>query len=195
MAYLQYQSQDYVAFGENTTVGSWRGASTDGGTSLAIVRNSQGLVIPFFSQWWKAFAGLHLFAGVGFPYTPNPNNQNANLNDIIDSTSYGTQVAVPYVMTPSASIHSGYTAAISSVSEGTGCPRSGGGFSWNSGMTGCGCHVIMTVSPTAAGGSTVIEESWTALNNDSPYQTGTGYYYFYWGCNYYPNNSYYSSGP
>ena len=54
----------YMAFGENPTVGGWRGAGTDGGTSLAIVKMSFGMITFFPDEWSSIFAGLHLYEGV-----------------------------------------------------------------------------------------------------------------------------------
>jgi hypothetical protein len=181
-----------VALGENPTTGGWRGAGTNGGTSLAIVRHSDGLIIPFWSQWWPVFAGLQLYAGIALPDSFDANGNN--VNDEADSATYGTAIAVPYAMTPNQSIVTGYLNAIASVSEGAGCSRSGGGFSYPGGFAGCGCHAIMTVSSSAAGAQAIMAESWSALTSDNRNQSSSGYYSVQLSCNYNPSNSW-SGGP
>jgi hypothetical protein len=182
-ALLNSPGAQFVAFGENPTVGAWRGAATNGGISLAIVRHSMGMALPFASDWWPVFAGLHLYAGVAMAADIN------GFNDEVDSASYGWAVAMPYVMAPTSSIKSGYINAISNVPEGGGCPSGFPG-----GFQGCGCHAIMTMSATNAGAQATINEDWYALTSDNSAQTGTSYWYWYIGCNYNPNNSW-SGGP
>jgi hypothetical protein len=174
-----------MALGENPTVGNWRGAGTNGGTQLAIVRSSVGMVLPFASDWWPLFAGLQLYAGIAIPV----NTFNPKANDEIDSSSFGTQVGLAYAYNPGGSVKDGYLNAISNVTEGSGCP---GGFP--GGMQGCGCHAIMTLSNTAAGGTSTINEDWYALAYANSNQEGASYYYWYLECNYNFNNSW-SGGP
>jgi hypothetical protein len=160
-----------LALGENPTVGAWRGANINGGTALAIIHMSFGMS-PFFpvSEWHALFGGLQIFAGT-----------MVVSGDIADSSTFGAAVAAGYVANSGSSPAYTYAAAISSVSDGSGC---NGGTSYHGGFNGCGCHVAFTFSSSAANAQTVLNEQWSALLNDSVYQTSAGYGAWYMQCNY-----------
>jgi hypothetical protein len=174
-----------MAFGETPVTGSWRGAATNGGTSLVITKMSYDMWLPFASEWWGLFGGLQLFAGTAIGWG----------DDDTDSTQFGTQVAYQYSVNPSGSVASGFLDAISSITDGDGsCPSAYGGFSHAGGINGCGCHAIMATSNTNPCAIARINDRWGALLNDeSGCQTGSivngGYWYWLINCNYNPTNS------
>ncbi len=159
-----------MAFGETPAVGPWRGAGTNGGTSLAIVKMSFGMMTFFPSEWTGIFAGLHQYDGVMVSW-----------GDSEDSLAFGDAVAAPYTANPSASVSAGYVNAISSVTDGGGCGESFGG-----GFNGCGCHVAMTVSNSQANAGTAFQETWADLKNDNVNQNAANNTAFGAGCNYNP---------
>jgi hypothetical protein len=161
-----------MALGENPTNGAWRGAGVNGGTSVAIVKMSFGMLTFFPTQWWSLFAGLHLYEGVMISW-----------GDSDDSASFGSAVAAAYTANPNSSVAQGYLNAISSVTDGGGCS---GATSWGGGINGCGCHAAMTLSDSATGVTEVFNENWFAIKGDNVAQGGTGYWW--WGimCNYNP---------
>jgi hypothetical protein len=161
-----------MALGENPTNGAWRGAGINGGTSLAIVNMSFGMLTFFPSEWSNIFAGLHLYEGIMISW-----------GDEDDPVGFGNAVASPYTVNPSSSVSQGYLNAISSVTGGGGC---GGATSWGGGINGCGCHAAMTLSHSAAGAADVFNENWFSLKNDNSAQNGVGFWE--WGimCNYNP---------
>jgi hypothetical protein len=158
-----------MAFGENPTNGAWRGAAINGGTSLAIVKMSFGMLTFFPTEWWNIFAGLHLYAGIMISW-----------GDSEDSPGFGFAVAAPYGVNASSSVAEGYLNAMSSVTDGGGCD---GSTSWGGGINGCGCHAAMTVSDSADDVQAAFNENWFSLKNDMG-QNGASYWW--WGvmCNY-----------
>jgi hypothetical protein len=179
--HLAYLSPN-MAFGENPTNGAWRHAGTNGGTSLAIVHMSFGMLTFFPSEWSDIFAGLHLYEGLMVSW-----------GDVNDSAGFGNAVASPYTVNPNSSVTQGYLNAISSVTDGDGS-CSPGGSSWNGGFNGCGCHAAMTLSNSADGAWTRFNEPWLALRNDWPSQSGVGYWWWGIGCNYDPTTYPWSGG-
>jgi hypothetical protein len=161
-----------MAFGENPFNGAWRGAGTNGGTSLAMVHMSFGMMTFFPGEWSNTFGGLHLYEGMMVSW-----------GDVEDSIGYGNAVASPYTANPNSSVSQGYVNAISSVTDGGGCS---GATSWGGGFNGCGCHMVMTLSDSASGQG-VFTENWFALTEDLPYQSGVGYWWYNAVCNYNPN--------
>jgi len=172
----------YMALGENSTVGAWRGAATNGGTALAIVRMSWGMS-PFFpwTNWAPAFAGLQIYAGMMVPY-----------GDTNDSAGFGGAVASVYNSNASSTVASGYTNAISSITDGGGCGT--GGLSYHGGINGCGCQVAATFTDTSADGSAIMGESWSALQSNAGSQTSTDWLYWTATCNYDPSTYPWSGG-
>jgi hypothetical protein len=163
-----------MAFGENPTVGAWRGAGTNGGTSLAIVKMSFGMITFFPQEWWGVFAGLHLYEGVMVSW-----------GDSEDAVGFGGAVAAGYFGNPGGSVAQSYINSISSITDGGGCGT--GGTSWSGGFNGCGCHVAMTMSSSGAAAQATFNENWFALKYDNANQTGNGFWW--WGavCNYNPS--------
>jgi hypothetical protein len=162
-----------MALGENPYNGAWRGAGTNGGTSLAIVHMSFGMMTFFPSEWFDLFAGLHIYEGMMISW-----------GDTNDSLGYGNAVASPYTVNPYSSVSQGYVNAISSVTDGGGCS---GATSWGGGFNGCGCHVAMSLSTNKTGAQAALNESWFDLKFNWAYQNGSGYYWATWNCNYNPN--------
>ncbi len=160
-----------MAFGETPSNGSWRGAGTNGGTSLAIVHMSFGMMTFFPGEWSSIFAGLHLYEGMMVSW-----------GDVNDSLAYGNAVAQPYSVNPSSSVSAGYLSAISSVTDGGGC---NGATSWGGGFNGCGCHMVMTLSPSNQIVQETFYENWFSLKYDVG-QTGVGYWWYGANCNYNP---------
>jgi hypothetical protein len=185
-----------MAFGENATVGGWRGAGTNGDAQMVIMHMSDGLTIPFFSAWWPIFAGTQFVAGVAVADTYS---NGVNASDSCDTATFGTAVAQAYAKNPTQSVVSGYLNAISSTTEGGGCPdiyNSDLGAGYPGGFNGCGCFAIMTVSPYSYGLNVIWNENWLGLTAESSYQTGSiyengwGYYNVQVSCNYNLNNSF-----
>jgi hypothetical protein len=162
-----------MALGENPSNGPWRGAGTNGGTSLAIVHMSFGMMTFFPQEWSGIFAGLHLYEGMMVSW-----------GDVADVVEYGAAVASPYTVNPSSSVSQGYVNAISSVPSGGGCTES---TSWGGGFNGCGCHMAMTLSDSNAGVQAMFNENWYALKDDYSYQNGVGYWWWNASCNYNPS--------
>jgi len=171
-----------MAFGENPSVGAWAGAGTNGGTALAIVHISGGL-FPWFpiTEWSPVFAGLQIFAGV-----------MATSGDVGDSSQFGDKVAAPYTANPSSHVIPSFTDAISSITDGSGCP--GSGFSYVGGINGCGCHVALTFSSTNASATAIYNEAWSALQSTNSSQTGRSYWYYRANCNYNPTTYPWTNG-
>jgi len=168
-----------MALGENPTNGPWRGAAVNGGTSLAIVKMSFGMLTFFPTEWWNIFAGLHLYAGIMISW-----------GDSEDSSGFGYAVAAPYGVNASSSVAEGYLNAISSVTDGGGCD---GSTSWGGGINGCGCHAAMTMSDSAADVQSAFNENWFSLKNDIAQNNAD---YWWWGimCNYNPTTYPWSGG-
>ncbi len=157
----------YMALGENPTNGSWRGAGTNGGTSLAIVHMSFGMWTFFpLKEWTSLFAGTHFYAGIMISW-----------GDTNDSSTFGGAVGATYVANTSSSVASDYANSISSVTDGGGCSGT-----FNGGINGCGCQVAMTMNSNNT--TTTLNENWCALENDDSSQGGTAYWYYRAGCNY-----------
>lgn len=160
-----------MALGETPVVGSWRGAGTNGGTSLAFVKMSFGMMTFFPSEWTGIFAGLHQYDGVSVSW-----------GDSEDSIGFGNAVAAPYTVNPSSSVAAGYVNAISSITDGGGCGGSFGG-----GFNGCGCHVSMTVSNSQTNANATLNETWADLKNDNVNQTAASNTATQVVCNYNPS--------
>jgi hypothetical protein len=160
-----------MALGENSTVGAWANAGVNGGTALAIVHMSWGLV-PFFpgSEWANLFAGLQIYAGM-----------MVTAGDTNDSPYYGELIAASYAANPSSSVASDYVEIMPFISDGSGCT---GGYSFNGGINGCGCHVALTMSSSAANATAILNESWSALTSHSSAQTSADYGNYTAECNY-----------
>lgn len=160
-----------VALGENTYNGGWRGAGTNGGTSLAIVWMSFGMWTFFpTTEWNPVYAGLHLYAGIMI-----------SDHDVSDNTPFGYLIADAYNANPSAAVSQGYVDSMSSNYVGSGC--SGDGFPAG-GMNGCGCNAVMTLGTNGTYTYNAFNENWYALRNDLAGLNGTGYWYWSVNCNY-----------
>jgi len=161
----------YMALGETPTVGAWRGAGTNGGTSLAIIHMSFGMWTFYpISEWSSAFAGLHLFAGI-----------SVSTNDVDDAANFGSIIAEGYPTNPLSLVQEQYTGTIGLDMEGLGC--AGSSYS-HGGFNGCGCLVIMSISSTDSGAYNAFNEDWLTLTDDLSTQNGTGYWYYSAQCNY-----------
>lgn len=162
-----------MVLGENPTEGGWRGAGTNGGTSLAIIHMSNGLTTWFPNlEWSSLYGGIHMYAGTMPTYG----------GDTCDSGSFGYAVAHPYSTNPSGAVSTSYTNAISNNPDCTGCP---GGASYGGGFNGCGCHVIVSYANTSAHATALAGQSWNGLTTDSgDYATSTAFYSYTVGCNY-----------
>jgi hypothetical protein len=147
-----YFGSGNMAFGEDSTSGSWRDAGTNGGVGLIFAKHSFGMWMPFTSEWDTLFGGMDLWAGVAIGW-----------NDSADSNGYGYAVIHPLNVNETSSIKSGYLSSMANISDGSGCPTATGGTSWPGGINGCGCHVIKTVSSTTACALNVIGQSWDDL--------------------------------
>jgi hypothetical protein len=166
-----------MVLGENPTEGGWRGAGTNGGTSLAIFHISHGLSKWFpNTEWSSLYGGIHLFASI----LPDWGG------DTSDSLAFGNAVASPYSANPHSAVASAYANAITSVYDGGGCPGPGGAS--GGGINGCGCHVIISYANNRVGASAMLTQSWYSLASDaSEYATSTAYYAYLLGCNYDPS--------
>jgi hypothetical protein len=166
-----------MALGENSTEGGWRGAGTNGGTSLMIIHISYGLT-PWFpnTEWMPAFAGVHMIAGM----------MVAGGGDVSDSASYGFAVANGYSANPNGAVSTAYMNAINNNPDSYGCQYAGGVYP-GTGFWGCGCHVIVSYADTTAHAIALAGQSWAGLQADSgDHATGTAYYWYGVGCNYNP---------
>ncbi len=176
-----------VAFGENTVSGAWRGAGADGGVGLVFIKHSFGMWLPFASDWWPAFAGMDLYAGVAVGW-----------GDSEDVSQYGYAVASPYSQNPYGDIKDSYLSAMNNISQGGGCNHSYGGTSWPGGIGGCGCHAIMTMSSNASVGQDIIGfEDWSELQGGAytAWQSGKQYWYWAVNCNWNPGTGGWYGGP
>jgi hypothetical protein len=142
----------HMAFGENPGAGGWRGAATNGGTALAIVRISNGL-IPFypFAEWSEIFGGLNLYAGV-MPTSGDTATGTFN---------FGSSLAQFYSNNPNGSVADAYANALSNVNGGSGSCASGS--PPGHGFNGCGCHVITNFDDTQQHVNSYLKDSWYAL--------------------------------
>src|SRR5579883_2176637 len=161
-----------MALGENATNGPWRGAALNGGTSLAIVHMSFGMMTFFPDEWFNIFAGLHLYEGIMISW-----------GDTNDSVNFGNAVASPYAVNPYSSVSQGYINSISSVTDGGGCS---GATSWGGGINGCGCQVAMSMSNNAANANVSLNERWLDLKFDLAPLNSSSWYQYVAGCNYNP---------
>jgi hypothetical protein len=164
-----------MALGENATNGAWRGAGTNGGTSLAIVHMSFGMMTFFPNEWFNIFAGLHIYEGIMISW-----------GDTNDSLGFGNAVASPYSVNPYSSVAQGYVNSISSVTDGGGCSNA---TSWGGGINGCGCQVAMSVSNSTGNAQSMLNERWLDLKYDWASQnvpSNSFYYWTYYTCNYNP---------
>jgi hypothetical protein len=164
-----------MALGENTTVGAWRGAGTNGGTTLAIVHMSFGM-LPFFpiSEWKPVFAGASLYAGT-----------MATDGDVEDSLGFGAAVANTYKANSQSVVATDYMNSMFSIMDGDGSctlTRSGGA---PDGINGCGCQVVVTFSNTNSGATyNIATMTWANLTSDNAQQTSTAYWHWGAACNY-----------
>jgi hypothetical protein len=162
----------YMALGETPATGAWRGAGTNGGTSLAIIHMSFSMW-TFFPEtmWWSMFAGTHLIAA-----------DMTSWGDIDgDAVNYGTEMATSYQTNPYGQVEEAYVNTFSSDQEGGGCANDG---SPHGGFNGCGCSFVMSISSTNAGAQAAFTEDWYSLEQDLPTQNGSGYWYWNAVCNY-----------
>ncbi len=162
----------FMALGENPTNGAWRGAGTDGGTSLALLHMSWGTPIYYPATGLaSAFAGLHLLGDVMIA--------NGDING--GDSGWGGAVASLYTANPSLSIAQQFVGLVASDMTGLGCNGSG---SVPGGINGCGCYIMMTVTTAATYNSTPLAESWINLRTNDPYQNASTYTWVQYECNY-----------
>jgi hypothetical protein len=169
-----YLTGPNMVLGENPSEGGWRGAGTNGGTSLAIFHISQALNVWFPNTEWKSmFGGIHMVAGLLLGWG----------GDTADSLGFGNAVASPYSTNPNGPVAQSYANAISSITDGTGCWN---GYSYTGGINGCGCHVVIAYGNTLrAPANTLNHEPWAGLTSDQGgTATSTAYSGFMLGCNY-----------
>ena len=160
-----------MALGETPYRGTWGGAGVNGGTSLAIVHMSFGMLTFFPSEWSGLFAGLQLYEGLMVSW-----------GDVNDSPNFGPVVGELIGANPSGSVSQAYLNAMSGITDGGGCLNS-----WTGGFNGCGCHVAMTLLNSAQGASDNFNGDVFSLLTDSPAQQGVGYWQWGATCNYDPS--------
>lgn len=160
-----------MAFGENSTVGDWRGAATNGGVGVALIHASFGgwVFLPD-SQWPTVFAGMQLFSASMVAW-----------GDTSDSYAWGYNIAYHYNVNPYGSVEEAILYGSGSDTSGSGCyPSTSNSMSFD----GCGCWGAYTVSDNSTDAYYTLFEDWGATQYPTVGQSSATYAWWEGMCNY-----------
>lgn len=165
-----------MAFGEDSTTGTWGNAGTNGGSHLFVVSQSYGLR-PFY-PWLEVSS---LAAGMHFYATLMPTSGDSN-----DNATVGQAFASFYNGNPASSVSSAWMNALASVNEGGTCASGlpSHGFTTVGSQPGCGCYVIMSFNTSGTTVTNTFNENWAALQTERNTPLGSGYLAWGVGCDY-----------
>jgi hypothetical protein len=159
-------------WGESPSSGGWAGAGTNGGTNLAVLDISCGILPTFwFQALQNANAGVQMVATIMVA-----GGDTANVAD------RGSTFASFYKANENSRVSDSWLNTMNSLpaNEGGGCPG-GGGFH---GFNGCGCNIIIGMDNSAARAAGSMNETWVSLTNDANDALGNQFYTTRWQCNY-----------
>ena len=132
-------SNGLVKWGENSTVGGWAGAGTNGGLLFALLSNSCGIRPGFDQQQTSAiFAGVPVL-GIIMPTTYG--------SDDVDAPTRGTALSNAYVTNPGGSIAHAWTSSLAGIPYDDGGPCGAGDYTYGGGfgIGGCGAQVSQSI--------------------------------------------------
>lgn len=161
-----------IRWGESPQSGGWAGAGTNGGTNLAVLDISHGILPTFWYQTLRnANAGVQLIATL-----MTAGGDTANVAE------RGSTFAKFYQQSEFNKVSDSWlnTMGVLPASLGSSCPGGGGG----QGFNGCGCHIIVGMDNTEARAKASMNEGWVHLANDGNDALGNQFYAARWLCNY-----------
>jgi hypothetical protein len=172
-------SAGLVKWGENTSVGGWAGAGTNGGVNFALLSNSCGIRPGFdHRQDTAIFAGVAVL-GIIMPTT--------NGSDDVDAPTRGTALSNAYVTNPNASIAHAWTSSLSGIPYNDGGPCGSGNYTYGGGHGVGGCGAQLAQSMDVNQGATEWDRdtmSWNQIPNQYDGSGGTQWQANIWTCNY-----------
>ena len=166
-----------LRWGESTTSGAWAGAGTNGGTNLAVLDISCGVLPPFWSQQLvNAMAGVHMVATILVA--------GGDTDNVPDR---GATFGAMWASNPNGSPAQAWLDTMASLpaNEGNACiDRQGNNLGGGRGFNGCGCNIVVAMDATANSASDKINEDWRDLRSDDRDATGRNFYVARMQCNY-----------
>jgi len=168
-----------VKWGENSSVGGWAGAGTNGGLNFALLSNSCGIRPGFDHQQDTAiFAGVDVL-GLIMPTTIG--------SDDVDAPTRGTALANAYVTNPNASIAHAWTNSLVGIPYNDGVPCGAGNYTYGGGHGVGGCGAQMAQSMDINQGATEWDRdsmTWYQIQSQPLGSRGTQWQANIWTCNY-----------
>lgn len=161
-----------IRWGESPQSGGWAGAGTDGGTNVAILDISHGILPTYwYPTLVNANAGVQL---IGTLMTAGGDTANV--------PQRGSTFAAFYRANENSIVAEAWVNTMNSLPSNLGgsCPGGGGGHGFN----GCGCNIIVGMDKTDARAKASLRESWVHITQDSNDSFGTQFHYVRWVCNY-----------
>jgi hypothetical protein len=185
--YGQYNaSSGTTVFGESNYSGSWRGAGTDGGANVVFITPSCALRPPYWDEMYTIGGGAHVIATIAPLNNLHGSTANSSDDMLIDNMR-GTNAGRCAENNKNASIASCWYGSLDSESSTSGgdCPNQGGSYTYGGGygINGCGAHVVTTYGAQSTVGR-VTTETWDDAKYNTLDQSGGGWYYVQYHCNY-----------
>jgi hypothetical protein len=148
-----------VHWGESSNAGAWAAAGTDGGTNLAVLDISCGVLPTFWVQQLRpAMAGIHMLATI-MPVT----GDTANVSD------RGSAFGGSWAANPEGAVSQAWLTTMNSIP--------------GSGINGGGCNFVIAFDNTAQRAMQKLNEDWNDLKNDGWDAQGSNFLAARWLCN------------
>ena len=148
-----------VHWGESSNSGAWANAGTDGGTNMAVLDISCGVLPTFWVQQTQpAMAGIHMLATI-MPVT----GDTANVSD------RGSLFGSAWAQNADSRVADGWLTTLNSIA--------------GSGINGGGCNFVIAYDATAQSAQSKLDENWNELAQDGRDAKGANFWSARWLCN------------
>jgi hypothetical protein len=168
--------QRQVAWGESANSGAWSGANTNGGTNLAVLSISCGVLSPYWAQQL-----LPMFAGLQYIATVMPVDGDTN-----DSPNRGGAFSNRWRNNAAEPMANAWTYTLNDtpLTDGNQCAGTNYNLGGGHGINGCGCNFIMSSDNQPRAYQKMKTGNWNTLRDDANDALSSNSYYWFAVCNY-----------
>lgn len=163
-------AEDEINLGEGVWPGNWAGYGSDGSLKAALFDTSCGVHVgTHYQDLAGAMAGISLLGAVHVVY-----------GDTAATSERGLYAGALAYYFPYATVTNIWNMVTSYTNAGSGCSI---GTGTDGGINGCGGHLIMSIDSTQSQAQSKHSRTWLNLETTQG-ALGTGWYYYYYSCNY-----------